>query len=455
MEFRARIQPWIDWLRQGITDPRSELTRWQRAARFTYDLGRYGARQLRQDKAPQMAGALAFRTLFSLVPVLVVGTLVVRAVRGSEQMTVWLSGLFTRLGLDEYQLLGGPGGEVPTAGSETISQWLLTQVARAQEVNLAAIGWIGLGVLIYAAIGLMVTIENSFNTIYRAPSGRAWTRRLTLYWTVLTLSPAAMAILSYVNARWSAWLEQAEVWPWLAAAAPRFSGFVGTFIVLFAVYRLVPNTQVAVRPAVVGAFVTAVLVEIGRGFLGAYLENMMSLQMLYGSLGLAPFFMFWVYIMWLVVLFGLEVAATLQMLGGRRLEEIEQRAQPTGVVEPAAAVLVMEIVAEAFERGQPASARHVAEAAGIPEPTVRRMLDALARAGFVHRLERDESAVTLARPPLQIGAEAIMSVGYALVETGVGARRSELVERLRQAQRTLAAQVTLAGALKPAPSSDR
>lgn len=42
----------VTWLRRAITQPFEELNRWQRAARFAYDLGRYGAHQLREERAP-------------------------------------------------------------------------------------------------------------------------------------------------------------------------------------------------------------------------------------------------------------------------------------------------------------------------------------------------------------------------------------------------------------------
>ena len=70
---KNRLQPVYDWLKRVITHPQEELTRWQMTVRFAYDLGRYGAAQLKRDRAPQMAAALSFRTLFGLLPVLVVG----------------------------------------------------------------------------------------------------------------------------------------------------------------------------------------------------------------------------------------------------------------------------------------------------------------------------------------------------------------------------------------------
>ena len=116
----------LDRLGRVMTKPRDELTRFQRTLRFLYDLGRYGARQLQHDRAPQMAGALAFRTLFALLPVLVVGTVVVRAVGGFGDLEERLAALFTRLGLDEFQITGAAAGSEAAVGAgESVSEWLL------------------------------------------------------------------------------------------------------------------------------------------------------------------------------------------------------------------------------------------------------------------------------------------------------------------------------------------
>jgi uncharacterized BrkB/YihY/UPF0761 family membrane protein len=77
--LRQTLEAVVQWLKRVVTQPREELDRWQRAVRFTYDLGRFGAKQLRHDRAQQMAAALTFRTLFGLLPVLVVGTVLVKA----------------------------------------------------------------------------------------------------------------------------------------------------------------------------------------------------------------------------------------------------------------------------------------------------------------------------------------------------------------------------------------
>src|SRR6185503_14618797 len=47
-------------------------------------------------------------------------------------------------------------------------------IDKISNTDLSALGWIGLLLVIYSAISLMVTIENSFNAVYGAPRGRAW-----------------------------------------------------------------------------------------------------------------------------------------------------------------------------------------------------------------------------------------------------------------------------------------
>jgi membrane protein len=441
------------WVGRRLTQPRDHLSRWERAFFFPYDLGRYGARQLREDRAPQMAGALAYRTLFALLPILVVATVLVRAFRGFDSMLSLFAGLFTKLGLDELRPAVPSGAHPTVAGGVSLSEMLLDLMREVERINLAAIGWVGLAVVVYSAVSLMVTIEKCFNAIYRAPEGRPWIRRFTVYWTVLTLGPLAIALTVVAGGWLQRHVADVQGWASFLRFAPVVWGFLATWIVMWLFYWLVPNTAVAVRPAMMGAFVSAMLLGLGMRSLGAYVQNAVSLSQLYGSLGLIPVFMFWVYVMWLVVLFGLEVAATLQMLGGRRLEEIESRRARTGLVDPASVLTVMQAVARRFQSSRPTTPRDVVDETSISEQTVARMLERLAEAGFLHRLDTEDGALVLARPPDQISAAELIEIGFRMVDEGAGDSGPPFLQRLREAQRNLARQVTLAALAAAAPSS--
>ena len=126
----------------------------------------------------------------------------------------------------------------------------------------------------------------------------------------------------------------------------------------------------------------------------------------------------------------------------RHLEEIESR-ERTGLVDPTSVLLVMQYIARQFDHSQPTTAREIANEIALPESTVVQMIEYLIAAGILHRLDRDDGAVALARPPDQVSADELIEVGYRLADEGVE-RRSALIERLRDAQKSLAGQVTLA-----------
>ncbi len=444
------IRQIVEWGTRAVTHPFDELTRWQMAARFTYDLGLEGARRLRQDRASQMAAALAFRTLFGLLPLLVVGTVIVKAIGGLEQFRQSLGDLFSSFGLDTMHVATSAAGD---SQSETLDTWLLDFADQAGALDLTALTWVGLGILAYSAISLMVTIESSFNAICRAPSGRAWTWRLLVYWAVVTLGPTALIATVWVDNRFDLMLTDVVAWQWLGQLTSMLWSFIITSLAMFAIYRMVPNARVAMRPALIGGLIAGLLLEVGKRLLGAYVSDALTFRTLYGSLGLIPLFMFWVYLMWLVVLFGLEVASTLQALSGRR--HIPQRQEASGIVDPTSVLAVMRVVAERFGLSTPTTVRDIVTAAGIATPVAERMLDELVRAGLLHRIngaDGEASGFSLTRPADAIDAAAVIEVGHTLSQLGQPGMAGRLGERLRQAQLDLAAGETLASMI-PVPEA--
>ncbi len=443
-----------NYLKKLVVHPGEEFTRWHSVLRFSNELVRHGWRQLSQDRAPQMAAALAYRTLFSLIPVLVLGTILIRALGGFDDLRARLEQFFISMQLDQYAMQPPAEAEQASEGIQSLSDWLLQMISQVEKIDLRVIGWIGTAVLIYSGVGLMVTIENSFNLVCRAPEGRAWSRRLPIYWTVLTLGPTAIALTMYLSSKFNALIEQHdEGWLFFLKILPLMWTLLVSWLVMLVLYKWVPNTYVAMRPAMIGAAVSVVIIEIGKRSMGAYLTNAMSVKQLYGSLGLVPLFMFWVYLMWLVVLFGLEVTSTLQKLGGRRPDQIEEKKEYCGLMEPGSVVAVTQVIAEAFAEGRAVGSREIADYLNLPESLVQKMIDRLAAEGIVHRLEREDNAVSLARLPDKIPADQLMVIGFSLADDEVAAERTPILRKLREVQRSIAAEVTLAGLLESAPTT--
>jgi membrane protein len=453
--IQHQIQNWYKWLKHVVTQPRKELNRWQAAIRFAYDMGVHGWKALNQDNATQMAAALSYRSLFALLPIVVVVAVVVKGVRGPEYFQQMANYIVAAAGFDTITVAPPDAANAIDEGANsTLGAVLRKWIDGLSQLNLQALGWLGFALLVYAAIAMMVTIENSFNAVCRAPHGRSWVRRITTYWFVITLGPAAVGLIIYVNGQFDQWIHSVEVGRQLIAIGAAVWTLCMTWMMMFFVYWLVPNTRLAVRPTLVGSLVAAILILIGRHFLSAYFSSAFQMNFLYGTLGAIPVVMFWLYLMWLVVLFGLEVAATIQFVQTHSLRELEQQEKrpQAGLVDPAAVVVVMELITERFAAGQPTTAREISDETRIPETVGLQMLSRLTQAGIVHWVETEERAVTLARPPEQICAARLIEIGYSLVDEGARGRQSWLVQRLRQAQRRLAERATLATTLAQQPT---
>jgi len=246
-----------------------------------------------------------------------------------------------------------------------------------------------------------------------------------------------------------------ELAGWLLRMAAIAWSLSLTTLLLTAVYKLVPSTSLPTRNTLVGAITATIAIEILKRSFGVYVEHATSLQRLTGSLGLVPLFMFWVYLLWLVVLFGLEVAQVLTRRAGRQLETMRSERVPS-IIDPAAVLLVAGAVAARFHDGRSSGVSTVATATNLPASGVEMMLERLVDAGVLHRLAADEDAFSYARPPEEVEAAELLRIGHSAFGAESAEDRSGgVIERLREAERAAATGMTAAtlgrrGEVRPA-----
>ena len=301
-------------LRSAIRDPFEELSHWQRIVRYIWNITRQGTRQLSEDRANMMAASLTYRTLFGLLPMTVVGAGVARTIMGSARFELFLHDSIMAAGLDKVQI------DVTEQGSEvTLGSWLSDIVSSGMDVNIAALTWVGILILVYSAIALLVDIESCFNLICKAKRGRTWLRRIPLYWFVLTFGPVLIGIAFWADTLVGSIFSKIIPWDWLYWSISACWDFFIGWVVLVTLYRIVPSVKVQVKAAMIGAFVSALLLFLGKESLGLYFNHAISLRHMYGSLGLVPVFMFWLYLMWLIILLGLQVAAITQQVSANEV----------------------------------------------------------------------------------------------------------------------------------------
>jgi len=461
------------YLRRLVTQPIGELNRAQRTLRFTVDLTRHCARQLGRDHATQMAAALTYRTIFSLVPIAVLMLLVFRSFGGFEQVSLDLQDrIYDYLGLSSIALpTDGAAAVVSSDASNedlraSIQKIMTDLTQQASEMSVSSVGAVGLALLIWAALALLVTVERSFNQIYNCPAGRSWHLRIPIYWAVITLGPVLLFVSLYVA---EALVVQVHDWvsvggmptvlSTLMAWLSRGTALLASWLLLFLLYVLLPTTRVRLRPAMIGALTAAVLWELGKVGFKYYVSRAVSYSVLYGSLGLIPLFLFWLYLTWLIVLFGMEVTYTLQAMRGREFEKQAARFNQHHGYDPRWLLPLMAGIGQAFRDGRPIGTQTLAQQLRLPVLAITQLCEKLQGSGLIHRVNTggDETeGFTLAKPPEDITVSQLLELGRSISASGDDQPDQpgwSYVKQLDEAQSTAAGSTTLATLIHPNPSS--
>lgn len=457
-----RKRPSPIWLKRILLTPTAELNRWQYMLRFIAELVRHGMKQLKEDRAGQMAAALAFRTIFGLVPVTAIGLLIFRVLGGIDRFEAFLREMLSATPLGTATMSGADAASGAEGATVPLIDWLMTTIREINtKVNFESLGVVGLLVLVWAAIGMMTTIERSFNTICRASENRPMARRVPLYGFTIIIGPALLYMSFYLDRRFHEIIAEfaGNLGPWATsslAAVGVLTSVGSTWLFILLLYMSVPNTRMKLSAAAIGSLVTAVFWSVGAKALGGYMSSAVfssdsrsSYAVLYGTLGLIPVFLFWVYAMWIIVLFGLELTSALQAVGMRMVRSIPDRPNVPPVMDPALVLPMLRVVAERFEQGEPTDARQIMEQTHISERAIELVLATLAVHGVLHRVEpSDRATFALARPPQKIALSEVVGHAQRLLgsEDGIG-RDWPLVSNLRQAQIVALGSRTLADLL--------
>ena len=450
---------------QHATPPEAdELTR-------TVSVVRVGLRGLYRSQLPRMAAALAYRTIFSVIPVLAIVLVIASSFVEPAQVRESFTRMLEYAGFEtisvkaddtetpaQQPLEGGaaveegqpaeqsddPAEDVSEAvepdasassepnaeeasgdddyGIQAIDE-LITGLVERVTSSLGAInrGWIGFisaGVFIYAALSLFLEMERSFNQIYRAPRGRKWLNRLLLYWTMLTLGSILLMATFSVGQCFTEWIgalfggDSASPFT-LALAGYGVTVLISTLLLLI-MYTAIPNAKVELRTALVGAFMAAVVWELGKWGFTRYVEFSTGYAKFYGSLALLPLFLLWIYVTWLIVLFGLQIAFALQHFSELR-DPVAPDEEPASLLDPASVLLVAAFVAARFEDAKAPSASEVARETGLDPRQARELCDALVEGGQLHHLsEGGDDRYALAAPPAALRASDVLACGLRL-----------------------------------------
>jgi len=244
------------------------------------------------DRCFESAGALAYTTMFALVPF----TAVVFAMLSAFPVfDVWSARI----------------SEFIFANFFPVSARAVEQYLRGFSESARALTGTGVGALLISVLLTMWSIEQAFNRIWRVPSSRPQLTRFLMYWTLLTLGSLLMvAALAATSALFSIPALAGIEAQGFSDRLLRYLPHTVELLAFTAAYWLIPHRTVGLRYALAGALLATILFEWLKWALAIYLRNA-SFEQLYGALAVIPILLIWVYMSWLVVLLGASLAASL------------------------------------------------------------------------------------------------------------------------------------------------
>ena len=277
-------------------EPLDTVNRWTDRMRDRARAGtfaRFLAKRFLDDRLFQSAAALAYTTLFALVPLAMVVFGVLSAFPVFDEWSKQLSDyIFSNF--------------VPSAAS-SVQDKLIEFSDNAKKLTAAGV--------IALVISLLITlnsVETTFNRIWRVSSSRPKFGRFLVYWTVLTLGAMVAAASLAISARFY--------------ALPIFSTAQGKILetllltlapvlievaAIGAIYRVVPHRTIKLRYAMAGALLATLLLELIKWGLGLYLGTFNSYATVYGTVAVAPILLLWIYLCWVAILLGASFSSSI------------------------------------------------------------------------------------------------------------------------------------------------
>ncbi len=335
--------------------------------------------RFREDRLGLTASSLTFTTLIALVPLVTVMLAIFSAFPMFASFQTALETYF-------LQALVPDGIARPVLSA-------LTQFA----AKAARLGGVGLGILVITALALMLTIDRALNAIWRVRRPRPIAKRVLVYWGALTLGPLLLGI-SLSLTSWVLTASQGFVRTLPGGVAMLLNAVEFALLALgmAALFHYVPHTHVRWRHALAGGMFVAVGIEVAKKLLAWYIGSMPTISAVYGAFAAVPILLLWIYVGWLIVLWGAVIAAYAPSLSMRIAR------MPTAPGHRFALALS---VIGALARAKSGSARglalhELAATLGTDPLQVEPVVDALASMDWVARLDEEggQRLVLLADP---------------------------------------------------------
>jgi len=427
-------------LKNLLSTPTAHLGKAGRFVVFQIKLWSHCARLLKQNRAAQQAAALSYHTIFGVVPLAIVMLLLFQSFSAYKDVGQNVKSLI----YDHLNLSGIkstlPGGEekMLTDFIDDIIEGFFTGLDKGSLTIVSGI------LVIWAALALLSTIERAFNNIWHVATGRSFLHRTINYWALLTLGPLLLGAGVYISTRYAIVGQLQKTL--LSHIGRDILSYVVATVAFFLLYFVLPNTKVHAKAAIWGAAVAALVWTAAKWGFGKYVTLFIPYSNIYGIVGLVPLAILWIFITWLIVLFGLQLTFTTQHLKTLDAAEIAaaRKTEDYFIANDLTAINIVREIADAFEQNQaPVAPEVIFSKLNIPAELGDKILSHLVGKGLIAKTSDPKVGYLPARDPANVRlsdiADAITAASFAQST----AEQSQTLDQVAQSHRALLAKYSV------------
>src|ERR1700675_1232717 len=366
---------WLERLEDGLFQKsRSMGPPWGAALRWL----RYPAALIRDwlgGESSVRAMSLAYTTLLSLVPLMVFSFAILKGLGARGDMRLIIREFFR------------PMGGAATQLTESVMQFVT-------NMRVELLGSIGLAFLVYTVITTIQKVEASFNFVWRVERQRSFGRRFTEYLSVMILGPILLAVA--IGLLGSA--EHSPFAQWLHALAP-IAEILGVLsqIVPYAIvtavftfmFSFVPNVGVQFRAALIGGVTAGVIWALVGKVFTAVIVYSSQMVAVYTGFAIVLTTLIWVYLSWLILLIGAQLAFYVQF--PQYLRHGQEDIELSGIDCEQMSLSIMYLIGRDYSAGKSSwDAGRLAAELDVPGTALAPVLARLERGGLIVATEKEQ-----------------------------------------------------------------
>ena len=367
------------------------------------------------DDCFSRASSLAYTTLLALVPIT---ALMFAIFRGFEIDDRQLEAIFDNiLPPSVHQPVETPEvyGPLPQPANNdviaTLKQEVITKL-RELGTGVRALSTVSLAVVIFTGLALLNTIESALNAVWKVTSSITIVAKVLNFWGVITLGPLMIAISFYWHSRFMELTSGELSWhPDTTLIGNHLVPIAAIWAALTLLYYKLPSARVSLKDAALGAVIAAIAFECTKIAFAYYISNTTTYSAFYGVLVTIPVFLFWLYLVWIVVLFGAEIcyqAGSIDILSG-----LSKYRSELGEVGAILGFRILVSIGSSFVKGtRPPSESEITLDVGADPVLVRTCLGILTDAGLITVADPEKHTRTLICAPETVTVGKVIEAFY-------------------------------------------